>query len=70
MPRKDAREALLATRSEPSLKDIPIVILTTSEEEWDIASTKKAGAESFIIKPATFKVWVEIVRSSGGMHSG
>jgi CheY-like chemotaxis protein len=63
MPRKDGRTALVEIQSEPALRHIPIVILTTSEEEKDIALTMKAGAKSFITKPATFDEWVEMMKS-------
>jgi CheY-like chemotaxis protein len=63
MPRKDGREALLEIKAEPGLKNIPIVILTTSEEQRDISFTMNAGAESFITKPATFDGWIEIMKS-------
>ena len=63
MPLKDGREALLEIKSEPALQQIPVVILTTSEEEKDIAFSANAGANSFITKPVTFDEWVEIMRS-------
>jgi CheY-like chemotaxis protein len=63
MPRKDGRKALVEIQSEPAFQHIPIVILTTSKEEKDIALTIKAGAKSFITKPATFDEWVEMMKS-------
>jgi len=63
MPKKDGRAALVEIKSAPALQHIPIVILTTSQEQKDIAFTVKNGAESFITKPATFDEWVEIMRS-------
>lgn len=63
MPRKDGREALVEIRSKPSLKHIPIVILTTSAEEKDITFSMKAGANAFITKPATFEQWIDIMKS-------
>jgi CheY-like chemotaxis protein len=63
MPRKDGRKALVEIKSQPALQRIPIVILTTSEEQRDIAFTIDAGADSFITKPATFDEWVEIMKS-------
>ncbi len=63
MPRKDGREALLEIKAEPTLQHIPIVILTTSQEEKDVSFSMGAGANSFITKPATFDEWVEIMRS-------
>jgi CheY-like chemotaxis protein len=63
MPRKDGREVLLEIKAEPVLQNIPIVILTTSQEEGDISFTMEAGADLFITKPATFDEWVEIMKS-------
>ena len=63
MPGKDGREALIEIKSDPALQHIPIVILTTSEEQEDADFTLKAGAELFITKPATFSEWVEMMRS-------
>ena len=63
MPRKDGREALLEIKAEPALQHIPIVILSTSTEEKDVVFSKKAGAKSFITKPATFEEWVRIMKS-------
>jgi len=63
MPRKDGRQALVEIKSDPALRHIPIVILTTSEEQADVDLTTEAGAESFITKPATFAAWVEIMKS-------
>jgi CheY-like chemotaxis protein len=55
MPRIDGREALATIKCDPQLKDIPILILTTSREERDIALTKQAGASSFMSKPEVFE---------------
>ncbi len=63
MPRKDGRQALIEIKSEPALQHIPIVILTTSEVQKDIEFIMKAGAESFITKPATFDKWVGMMKS-------
>jgi CheY-like chemotaxis protein len=63
MPRKDGREVLLEIRAKLELQNIPIVILTTSEEEDDMVFTKKAGADTFMTKPNTFDEWVELMKS-------
>lgn len=63
MPRKDGRQALLEIKAEPALRHIPIVILTTSQEERDVSFTMNAGAHSFITKPVSFDEWVEIMQS-------
>ncbi len=55
MPLIDGREALARIKSDPQLKNIPILILTTSREEQDIALTRQAGASSFLSKPERFQ---------------
>ena len=51
MPRIDGREALVKIKSDQQLKNIPILILTTSREERDIELSKRAGASSFLSNP-------------------
>ena len=63
MPRKDGRTALVEIKSQPTLRHIPIVILTTSREPRDIDFASQAGADSFITKPPTFDEWVEMMKS-------
>jgi CheY-like chemotaxis protein len=61
MPRKDGREALKEIKADPQLRRIPVVVLTTSAVEEDIAFSYDMGVNSFITKPTTFRQWVEIV---------
>jgi CheY-like chemotaxis protein len=70
MPRKDGRKALIEIKSDPALQHIPILILTTSKEEKDISFSMKAGAKSFITKPATFDEWVKIMKSLASELAG
>jgi CheY-like chemotaxis protein len=65
MPKKDGREALKEIKSDPDLKGIPVVILTTSREEEDILRSYDLGANSYITKPVTFAGLVEAVKSLG-----
>jgi CheY-like chemotaxis protein len=65
MPRKDGREALAEIKSDPLLKSIPVVILTTSKREEDIVRSYLAGANSFIVKPVTFEGLIAVMRSVG-----
>jgi CheY-like chemotaxis protein len=65
MPRKDGREALQEIKSDPELRRIPVVILTTSKTEQDILSAYDLGANSFITKPVTFERLVDIIRALG-----
>ncbi len=62
MPRMDGRTALQEIRSDPKLKCIPIVVLTTSKSEEDILKTYNLGVNSFITKPVTFDSLCDIVR--------
>ena len=55
MPRIDGREALAIIKSDSQLKNIPVLILTTSREEQDIALAEQAGASSFLTKPGVFE---------------
>jgi len=65
MPRKDGREAMKEIKSDPHLKVIPIVVLTTSKAEQDILRTYDLGVNSFITKPVTFSALVDIMKTLG-----
>ncbi len=65
MPRKDGREALQEIKADPSLRQIPVVVLTTSQAEEDIFRSYDLGANSFITKPVTFQSMVDLMRSLG-----
>jgi CheY-like chemotaxis protein len=65
MPRKDGREALAEIKGHPSLRRIPIVILTTSRSEEDIVHSYDLGVNSFITKPVTFEGLVEVMKALG-----
>jgi CheY-like chemotaxis protein len=63
MPKKDGREALAEIKADESLRRIPIVVLTTSNDEADILSTYDLGVSSFITKPVTFGALVDVMRT-------
>ena len=63
MPRKDGRTALAEIKSDPDLRRIPIVVLTTSKAEEDILRTYDLGVNSFITKPVTFEGLVAVVKA-------
>jgi CheY-like chemotaxis protein len=63
MPRRDGREVLQDIKAHPHLQRIPIVVLTTSDDEADIARSYDLGVNSYIRKPATFARLVDIVRT-------
>ncbi len=63
MPKKDGREALKEIKSDSKLRQIPIVVLTTSKSEEDIFRTYDLGVNSFITKPVSFASLVAIVKT-------
>ena len=63
MPKKDGREALKDIKSDPHLRLIPIVVLTTSKAEEDILRTYDMGVSSFITKPVTFTALVDVMKT-------
>lgn len=65
MPKKDGREALREIKSDENLKDIPIVVFTTSKAEEDIYRSYKLGVNSFITKPVQFEELIGVVASLG-----
>lgn len=65
MPRKDGREALREIKSDQSLRQIPVVVLTTSKAEEDIYRTYDLGANSFITKPVIFESLIGVMRDLG-----
>ena len=65
MPRKDGREALREIRSDPELRRIPIVVLTTSRADTDIDAIYELGANSFISKPFQFEALVNVMKTLG-----
>jgi len=54
MPRKDGREALREIKADPKLRHIPVVALTTSKAEEDVAKTYDSGISGYITKPVSF----------------
>ena len=65
MPKKDGREALTEIKNDPELREIPVVVLTTSRDEEDVLKSYNLGANSYITKPVTFEGLVEVVKSLG-----
>jgi CheY-like chemotaxis protein len=65
MPKKDGREALREIKADPKLQHIPIVALTTSQADKDIALTYQNGVSGFITKPVNFSGLREVMKSIG-----
>ncbi len=65
MPKKDGREALREIKSDPKLRQIPVVVLTTSEAEEDVYKSYNLGVNSFVTKPVSFDVLVQVMQGLG-----
>ncbi|MBS1251654.1 MAG: Response regulator rcp1 [Anaerolineales bacterium] len=61
MPRMGGLELLQIVKSDPDLRDIPIVVLTTSAEESDIETSFQNGVAGYIVKPVTFEKFAEAI---------
>jgi len=61
MPRKDGRTVLKEIKSDPELRQIPVVVLTTSQADEDIYKSYDLGVNSYIVKPVTFDALVDIL---------
>jgi len=65
MPRMDGLEVLRHIRATPHLKQIPVVMLTSSREEKDLIQSYKLGINAYVVKPIGFQKFVEAVRQLG-----
>jgi CheY-like chemotaxis protein len=65
MPRMDGLEVLKRVKGDASLKNIPIVMLTSSREEQDVVESYKLGVNSYVVKPVAFNDFVNVVKQLG-----
>lgn len=65
MPRKDGREALEEIKSDPNLRSIPVVVLTTSKAEEDILRSYNLGVSGYITKPVKFDDLISVMKTLG-----
>ena len=65
MPRMDGIEVLRAIRSDPALKLIPVVMLTSSREEQDLIRSYQLGSNAYVVKPVQFPDFVMAVKQLG-----
>lgn len=63
LPKRDGREVLEFVKADPSLRHIPVVVLTGSRAEAEVARTYAAFANAYIVKPVNFELLKEIVNS-------
>ena len=65
MPKVDGIEVLRRMKGDPALRTIPVVIMTSSNEERDVVETYRLGVNSYIVKPVEFEVFLETVAKIG-----
>jgi CheY-like chemotaxis protein len=63
LPRKDGREVLAELKEDPKLKQIPVVVLTTSRAEQDVLRSYALHANCYISKPVDFTQFMDVVKS-------
>lgn len=62
LPGTDGREVLEEMKSDQDLKDIPVIVMTTSSDQRDVERCYKDGANSYVTKPVTFEGYLEAVK--------
>ncbi|WP_414526356.1 response regulator [Nodularia chucula] len=65
MPKKSGWEVLQDIKTDPKLRSIPVIVLSSSDDQQDIHHSYDLGANSFITKPVSFIALVEIIKNIG-----
>lgn len=65
LPRVDGLQVLEAIKADPALRQIPVVMLTSSREEKDIVQSYRLGVNAFVVKPVGFKDFLEAIQDIG-----
>lgn len=66
LPKVDGLEVLQRLRADPFFHTTPVVMLTSSREECDLAESYRLGVNSFVVKPVDFDQFTETVQRVGG----
>jgi CheY-like chemotaxis protein len=65
MPKVNGLEVLREMKETPALKEIPVVMLSSSCEELDLKEAQRLGASAYVVKPVRFQDFVDAVRTIG-----
>jgi CheY-like chemotaxis protein len=65
LPKVDGLEVLKQVKSDPNLRTLPIVVLTSSREEHDLVRSYTLGTNAYVVKPLDFRQFMEAVRELG-----
>jgi CheY-like chemotaxis protein len=62
LPKRDGREVLKELKTDPDLREIPIVVLTTSSAESDVLASYQLHANAYVTKPVDFERFISAVK--------
>jgi CheY-like chemotaxis protein len=65
MPKVDGLEVLRVVKSDPELRKVPVVMLTSSREEQDLVESYQLGVNAYVVKPVDFAQFLEAVKQLG-----
>jgi CheY-like chemotaxis protein len=65
LPKVNGLEVLRVVRSTPALRSIPVVMLTSSQEESDVLKSYELGVNAYVVKPVDFKQFVAAIADLG-----
>ncbi|MDD5227013.1 MAG: response regulator [Candidatus Omnitrophica bacterium] len=65
LPKVDGKEVLRRIKSDERTKAIPVVVLTSSQEERDVIASYQLGVNSYIVKPVDFEKFVNMIAELG-----
>ncbi len=65
LPKVDGLEVLARLKSDPRTQAIPVVVLTSSQEQSDVVASYRLGANSYLVKPVKFEAFVAAVEQLG-----
>jgi len=63
LPRKDGRKVLAEIKTDDTLKHIPVIILTTSEDEQDVLESYNLHANCYIVKPLDLDRFITVIQA-------
>ena len=65
MPKVDGLEVLRTIKADPTLKRLPVVVLTSSREQRDVLQSYELGVNAYVVKPVEFEKFVDAVKQLG-----
>jgi CheY-like chemotaxis protein len=65
MPKMDGLEVLARVKSDPALRSVPVVMLTSSREEKDLVESYRLGVNAYVVKPVDFSQFVSAIEKVG-----